>query len=60
MTDSVALAGHMVPLKLVAMGMWQRVVANLRRLKCSDPKGKYLTSFEVLPAGRKDEFCCCL
>lgn len=54
MTDSVALAGLM-SLRLIPMGLWQRVVLSLRRLKYSVTKGKYLTSLELSPAGRKDE-----
>lgn len=54
MTDSVALAGLM-SLRLIPMGLWQRLVLSLRRLKYSVTKGKYLTSFELSPAGRKDE-----
>lgn len=57
MTDSVALAG-LVSLRLIPLGLWQRLVLSLRRLKYSVTKGKYLTSFELSPAGRKDELSC--
>lgn len=57
MTDSVALAG-LVSLRLIPLGLWQRLVLSLRRLKYSVTKGKYLTSFELSPAVRKDELSC--